>query len=779
MAVHIAYKSHHYGYSYLQPITNVLLPTGSRKRATLYQSCNKHKTGLYRIYYLLMTLFSRISQSILPPEESDPEQQRIANALGIFLSTVVFFHTAYQVAGFFNAETMRLTIVSLFGTALVTPLYLTSIYFYRKRIYDHASRLTIAGLWLSVTYNIFIRGSVLMQIYDLYYLLILLAGYLLTQRAAIFLVILTYLTTFFLWWGESVFIIGTHNYPKAAFMVIMMKCLMLSIMGLFIIRTTEHIRLLFSNLQEAAVGIKKSEVQLAKANNSLKTQSDLMQTIIDNLPGRITYIDSNLHTGFTSRGFTEIGLGTDNSIGSLITKTIDEEHIKLLTSSTQTPFSDNSARWEKPFTSNGETRIINTSYIPHLVDDQIKGIISLARDVTIEQKTQEAVWQSQKLSSLGLLAGGVAHDFNNLLTAIMGHSSLATLKMQNQHPSFNHITKAIDASERAADLTRQMLAYSGGGHFEIQKLNINKLIYTNIQLFQVSVPKSVEVKTQFISRIPLIKADEGQIQQVIMNLILNAVQAIGEEQGIIEIITSIRKVNANELAYRQYTGEVLSAGHYLVISIQDNGCGMDQEMVGKIFDPFFTSKASGSGLGLAAVLGIIRGHEGSLQVFSKPSVGTTFEVLLPIIDINEIATIEDLVLEKNHNAIEKGASRPTGSILIIDDEAVVCNVTSDILSIEGWHTYTAYSGRTGLDIYQQHQEQIQLILLDLSMPDMNGKETLLRLRQINPAALIVLTSGYDKSKALLDFDSKQLTGFIQKPCPANKLIRLIEQYSHY
>ncbi len=718
-----------------------------------------------------MNLITQIVKKLQPPMEADPEKQRIANALITVIPAAFIFYLAFQIISFFKYESPLVRVLSLISFVLMMPIYIFSYRFYQQHAYRRASRLILAGLWLTLTFNLLIRGSILLQIYSLFYVLILLAGYLFSLREAAFTVFLTFLVTFFLWWGESFPWVTDPGYPPTNTLVVLFKLLILSIIGTFIIVTTHRIRFILHDLQQANSVIKKNEAQLAEANRSLLVQSNLLQTIIDNLPGRVAYISNNGRIEFMSRRFTDAGINPTDSIGKLALETLDEKQLELLTPLMAKALAGNPVEWEMNVPILGEERVINAEYIPHIVNAEVKGVISLARDVTDERKTEEAVRQAQKLHSLGLLAGGVAHDFNNLLSAIMGQSSLALVKMSEQHPAYRHIGKAVDASERAAALTQQMLAYSGRGQFLIQKLDINELIHANIQLFQVSVPKNVQIQTHYANELPLIEADAGQMQQIMMNLILNAAQAIGEKHGLIEVITSVREVLGNEVAYRQYTGEMLAPGRYVTVAIQDDGCGMNKETISKIFDPFFTTKESGSGLGLAAVLGIVRGHKGSLQVYSDLNEGTIFEILIPVAKTGEVDK------SKKKEVIGKTAVSPTGSILIIDDETAVCETVTDILTSEGWHTYTATSGQQGLDIYQQHQAEIQLVLLDLSMPSMDGKETCYRLRQLNTTVHVILTSGYDKSKATQDFTDYHLAGFIQKPYHVHELVELVNRYA--
>ena len=237
--------------------------------------------------------------------------------------------------------------------------------------------------------------------------------------------------------------------------------------------------------------------------------------------------------------------------------------------------------------------------------------------------------QAQKLESLGLLAGGIAHDFNNLLVAMLGQNSLALVKLEERHPAREHVIKAVTAAEQAANLTKQMLAYSGRGSFTIIPLNVNALIQQNINLFEVSLPKNTRLKLNLAETLPLIEADHAQIQQIIMNLIINAGHAIGSKPGQIIITTQVQNLTTERREFWAITGDPLVPGQYVSIQIEDDGIGMSQETIEHIFDPFFTTKEHGSGLGLAAVVGIIRGHKGGIHVYSEPGHGTVFHLLFP------------------------------------------------------------------------------------------------------------------------------------------------------
>jgi len=363
----------------------------------------------------------------------------------------------------------------------------------------------------------------------------------------------------------------------------------------------------------------------------------------------------------------------------------------------------------------------------------------------------------------------VAHDFNNLLVAMLGQASLALSQLPPENAARVHIEKAVKAAERASDLTRQMLAYSGRGQFEVRPIHLNTLIQENLHLFEVALPKNVQLRSQSAESLPLIEGDVGQLQQVVMNLIINAAEAIGERRGQVLVITGTQRVMAGDEHLWRFTGDPLEPGLYVVLEVRDDGSGMSQETLSRIFDPFFTTKFTGRGLGLAAVLGIVRGHGGGLSVGSVEGRGTTFRLCFPAIGEEEAARATPA-----QAAESTGGTR--GVVLVIDDEEPVREAVTDILEMDGLRVITAANGAAGIDVYRQRAAEIDVVLLDLSMPGLSGEQTFAGLRQIDPAVRVVLSSGYHQTEATRRFEGQGLIGFIQKPYDAATLIREVRRH---
>ncbi len=386
-----------------------------------------------------------------------------------------------------------------------------------------------------------------------------------------------------------------------------------------------------------------------------------------------------------------------------------------------------------------------------------ESFISIVRDVSERLKLEEqrlgiAALQGQKLESLGVLASGLAHDLNNLLAGILGHNDLALSQLAPNHPACNNIERAMQGAEGAADLARQMLAYSGRGQLNVMATDLSVLVKKNVSLLQAGLSKQVQLSTVLSEQPTFVDADAGQMQRLIMNLAINGAEAIGDRIGQVTISTGFERVIAGDDRYSRFTATDLSAGPHVFLEVRDDGDGMDEATLAKVFDPFFTTKLEGRGLGLAALLGIVRGHAGGIDVQSKRGAGTTFRLVFPLA---EEASQETLSVEPQ-GSLE-------GTILVIDDEKHVLDMVEQMLSMEGLKVLTAASGADGLAIYRERHAEVRLIVLDYSMPGMDGKETLRELRRITSDIPIVLCSGLGVDEVTARVDGLGVTGFVQKP----------------
>jgi PAS domain S-box-containing protein len=417
--------------------------------------------------------------------------------------------------------------------------------------------------------------------------------------------------------------------------------------------------------------------------------------------------------------------------------------------------------------SRGMQRHLQTSKIPFTFSGTKRpAVLGVSIDVTERHAAEEALRRASKEESLIVLAGGVAHDFNNLLAAILGHAALALKHLPEGSPARRHVEKAAVAVERASELTRQMLAYSGRGRFVVKPTDFNAVVRENLPLLEVALPKNVRLEAHLAVALPPVEADVGQIQQVLMNLVINAAEAIGEQGGRVLVSTGTRDVGPGDAALWRASGHPLAPGRYVVLEVRDDGPGMDAETLDRIFEPFFTTKFTGRGLGLAAVLGVVRGHHGAVSVESAAGRGTVFRLLFPPGRAAEAEVVEEA----------RGPYRAEPvTLLLVDDEGVVRDMVGEVLTHEGVHVLSAPDGARGVEVFREHPGAIDVVLLDLSMPGLSGEQTYERLRAVDPAVKVILSSGYDQDEATRRFGPDGPAGFIQKPYRPQQLMAEIER----
>ncbi len=398
------------------------------------------------------------------------------------------------------------------------------------------------------------------------------------------------------------------------------------------------------------------------------------------------------------------------------------------------------------------------------------------RDITDRKKAEQDRLQlerqmlhAQKLESLGVLAGGIAHDFNNLLTAILANLNLAEAGVPEDSPVAARLRATEGAALKAAELTRQMLAYSGKGRFVVRPHDLNLVVREVTDLVKVSIAKKANLHFSLEEDLPLVEADEAQLQQVILNLVTNASDALGDREGEIRVTTCARTLDETFIS-ATFPGQGLVPGLYAVLEVGDTGVGMTPEVLARIFDPFFTTKPTGHGLGLSAIQGILRGHRAGLKVYSEPGRGTSFQVYLPATSAPrpQAALVHsdpsDVVL--------------CGRVLLVDDEDSILEVTAKALERLGFEVATAADGREAVELFSQGPEAFRLALVDLTMPRMDGRECFKALRALRPDLPVVLCSGFSEQESVKAFLGEGLAGFIQKPYSMGTLRKALIEALH-
>ncbi len=417
----------------------------------------------------------------------------------------------------------------------------------------------------------------------------------------------------------------------------------------------------------------------------------------------------------------------------------------------------------------GELLPIDNSIAPIRDDEgQITGAVVIFRDSTHlrrvadeRRKMEMRMQDAQKLESLGILANGIAHDFNNLLTAITGNLSLCKGVLPAGSPFSGYLQGAEDAALRAGQLCAQMLAYAGSGELVLQLFEFSDFVQETLQLMQIGISKRAHLVMDFARNLPWIEADRGQLQQVVMNLVINAAEALDDGAGTIRVRTDLVHANSDLLSKCQI-GADLPPGRYLLLEVSDSGCGMMPATMARIFDPFFTTKTGGRGLGLAAALGIVRRHGGALAVESTPGAGSTFRIFL-------------FPSSKAAPAREKPPVplhwHGSGRVLLVDDELSIRLALTALLEFNGFEVVSAADGEEALRIYNEQRERIIAVLTDLTMPGKSGLEVYNETRRCDPRLPILLISGYTREAAEEGFRFDPHAAFLAKPFTGDELRR--------
>lgn len=387
--------------------------------------------------------------------------------------------------------------------------------------------------------------------------------------------------------------------------------------------------------------------------------------------------------------------------------------------------------------------------------------VSLRNAELIEEKVrhEKERHKTEKLESLGILAGGIAHDFNNILTIIMGSCALAKEEPERTE---SYLIEIERASDRAASLCRQMLAYAGKAQIVQAQINLADLIEDTVNLLKSSLPQNVLVKLNSSAGNPFIKGDASQFTQIVMNLIINASEAIGEAQGEIRISLEKTAIKPGQMI-NDHQNKAIPSGEYFCLEVADTGCGMDEETKWRIFEPFYTTKLTGRGLGMSAVLGIINSHAGALQLFSQLGQGTTFKVYLPV-------QFDNLAGEDGPKP--SAPSLPwqgSGTVLLVEDEDQIRFLAKSLLKMFGFTVLEAVNGKEALDLYQKNAADIILVLTDMDMPVMDGYALLPALKKLNPTLPIIVSSGFGDADVVSRIGRDNISGIISKPYNPNQI----------
>lgn len=390
-------------------------------------------------------------------------------------------------------------------------------------------------------------------------------------------------------------------------------------------------------------------------------------------------------------------------------------------------------------------------------DGKVIAYRGIMRDITEQRSLEQQLIQAQKMESMGTLAGGIAHDFNNILSAILGFASLIKMKITEDHEFYGYIDTIEKSAVRAAELTAQLLAFSRGGKYNQTPVALNYIVNDTLKIIRSTFDRSIEIEKHLHDNLPTIDADAGQINQVIMNLCVNARDAMPDGG---RLIIETDSAALTEKYVKKHVGA--KKGRYVILSVTDTGGGIGKDVQQRIFEPFFTTKETGkgTGLGLAMVYGVVKNHGGYVSVYSEKGEGTTFKVYLPVSGKPAVKGLEKAREVKGGNEL----------ILVVDDEGVIRYLAKDILESHGYMVLLAENGEEAVNIYRKKKDEIGLVILDIIMPKMGGKKTFLKLKKVNPGVKVLLSTGYSQNGQAKEILDSGVRGFIQKPYLVNELL---------
>jgi len=533
----------------------------------------------------------------------------------------------------------------------------------------------------------------------------------------------------------------------------------------------DHLSLMETLAGSAAIAIENArlyekarlEISIRKqAEEALRESENKYRTVLEANPDSVIVYDMEGKVTYLNPTFTKVfGWTLKECFGKKMDMFVPEENWPETIEMIEKVLAGENLTGIETFrhTKAGDVIPVSVSgAIYHDRDGNPVGSVVNLRNIYEQKKLEAQIQQVQKLEAIGTLAGGIAHDYNNLLMGILGNASLMTFDLESNHPHYEKLKNIEKYVQSGADLTKQLLGFAKGGKYEVKPIDINDVVRQSSEMFS-RTKKEIRIQRNLQKDIWSVEADANQVEQVLLNLYVNAGQAM---PGGGQLYLQTKNVTLDDHYTRLFS---VKAGNFVKISITDTGIGMDEQTIKRIFDPFFTTKdmGRGTGLGLASAYGIIKNHDGIINVDSTLNKGTTFNVFLPASEKNIVKT----------QPLNQKTIKGVGTVLLVDDEEMIIDVGSQILENLGYSVLSARSGTEAMEVYQAHQDEIILVILDMVMPDLGGGETFDRLKKINPEIKILLSSGYSINGQASEIMDRGCNGFIQKPFNIRQLSRKI------